>query len=213
MIAGNTKMAHSKKFIPKEYCAKSPKMVALITLIILFAFIAPPSFAQNVEDTTDGRFHDDLLNHLVGKWDVTTIAHGSPFTATLEADWVLNHQYLHIHFKSHEIIPWFHTQMEFEEFIGYNHSNKRYVFHGMSIEGDEDPSEGFGYAYRTGNEIKTVAKFGLDSLIVQRFTWQTAYREITHTDSWNIKSVWVIDGQEGDPFLEMQLVPAKLSSK
>ena len=103
--------------------------------------------------------------------------------------------------------------MEFEEFIGYNHSNKRYVVHGMSIEGDEDPSEGFGYAYRTGNEFKTVAKFGLDSLIVQRFALQTAYREITHADSWNIKSAWVIAGQEGEPFLEMQLVPATPSSK
>jgi len=83
----------------------------------------------------------------------------------------------------------------------------------MSIEGDEDPSEGFGYAYRTGNEFKTVAKFGLDSLIVQRFALQTAYREITHADSWNIKSAWVIAGQEGEPFLEMQLVPATPSSK
>ena len=132
MITGNTKMVHPKKFIHKD-CTKTPKMVALITLTILLTIIAATSFAQNAEDTTDGRFHDDLLNQLVGKWDVTSIAHGSPFTAVFEAGWVMNHQYLHIHFKSHEIIPWFHTQMEFEEFIGYNHSNKRYIFHGMSM--------------------------------------------------------------------------------
>ena len=95
--------------------------------------------------------------------------------------------------------------MEYEEFVGYNHSSKRYVVHGMSIEGDEDPSEGFCYAYRTGNEFKTVAKFGSDSFIVQRFTLQTAYRAITNADSWNIKSAWVIAGKEGEPFLEMQL--------
>ena len=213
MNTGSTKKTHAKKFIPGEYCAKTSKAFALFTLTILLTLIAAASFAQNVEDTTDGRFHDDLFNRLVGKWDVTSIAHGSPFTAVFEANWVMNHQYLHIHFKSNEIIPWFHTQMEFEEFIGYNHSNKRYVVHGMSIEGDEDPSEGFGYAYRTGNEFKTVAKFGLDSLIVQRFALQTAYREITHADSWNIKSAWVIAGQEGEPFLEMQLVPATPSSK
>ena len=116
MIKGNTKMARSKKFISKQYCPKTPKTFALITLAILLTFIAATSFAQNAENTTDGRFHDDLLNQLVGKWDVTSIAHGSPFTAVFEAAWVMNHQYLHIHFKSHEIIPWFHVQMEFEEF-------------------------------------------------------------------------------------------------
>ena len=212
MIPLNTKIARSKKFIP-AHCVKTPKTFALIVLTILLAFTASTSFAQDAEDTTDGRFHDDLLNHLVGKWNVTSIAHGSPFTATLEAEWVMNHQYLHIHLRSHEIIPWLHAQMEYEEFIGYNHSNKRYVFHGMSIEGDEDPSEGFGYAYRTGDEFKTVAKFGSDSLIVQRLTLQTAYRTITNADSWNIKSAWVIAGKEGEPFLEMQLVASKPSSK
>jgi len=89
-----------------------------IYFLFIAALIYIPSFALNAEDTTDGRFHDDLLNHLVGQWDVTTIAHGSPFTATLEGDWVLNHQYLHIHFKSHEVIPWLHMQMEYEEFSG-----------------------------------------------------------------------------------------------
>jgi hypothetical protein len=95
-----------------------------------------------------------------------------------------------------KIILWLHAPMEYEEFIGYNHSNKRYVFHGVSIEGDEDPSEDFGYAYRTGNEFKTVAKFGTDILIVQWFTLQTAYRAITNADSWNIKSAWVIAGKK-----------------
>ncbi len=201
-------MAHDEKFI-RHYFAKIFKIIALIILTGLMTFIATPSFAQSAEDTTDGRFHDDLLNHLVGKWNVTSMAHGSPFTAAVEVDWVMNHQYLHIHFKSHEIVPWFHVPMEFEEFIGYNHNSKRYVVHGMSIEGDEDPSEGFLYGYRTGNEFKTVAKFGSDSLIVQRFSWQTAYRQLNRPDSWNIKSVWVIAGKEGEPFLEMQLVAAK----
>ena len=177
-----------------------------VYFLFITALLYMPLFAQTAEDTTDGRFHDDLLNHLVGKWDVTSIAHGSPFTSALEVDWVMNHQYIRIHLKSHEIIPWFHVQMEYEEFIGYNHSNKRYVVHGMSIRGNEDPSEGLSYAYRTGNEFKTVEKFAADSLIVQRFTWEPA------SGTWSIKSNWVIAGKEGEVFLDMKLVAAKPSS-
>ena len=111
-----------------------------------------------------------------------------------------------MHLKSHEIIPWFGVEMEYEEFIGYNHSNKRYIVHGMSIEGDEDPSEGLAHGYRIGNEFKTVAKFGVDSFIVRRFTWESA------ANSWNIRSRWRIAEKEGEVFLDMKLVPAKLSS-
>src|SRR6185312_3858112 len=144
-----------------------------------------------------------LLHHLVGKWNVISVAHGSPFTSVLEAKWVLNHQFLFIHLKSHEIIPWWHVQMEYDEYIGYNHSTKRYVVHGMSIEGDADRSEGFCYGYRTGNEFKTVAKFGTDSLIVQRFTWDPI------SASWSAKSNWVIGGKEDAAFLDLKLVAVK----
>jgi hypothetical protein len=187
---------------------KIQKTLAVILLIILAPFIPLNSFAQSAEDTTDGRFHDDLLNHLVGNWDVIAIAHGSRFTSDLEAKWVMNHQHLLIHLKSHEIIPWWHVQMEYEEYIGYSHIQKRYVVHGMSIENyDYDPSEGFCYGYRAGNEFKTVAKFGEDSLIVQRFIWEAT------SGTWNIKSNWVIAGKEGEVFLDMKLVAAKPSLK
>jgi hypothetical protein len=186
---------------------KTFKTLGLISLTMLITLITASLFAQKVEDTTDGRFHSDLLNHLVGKWYITSIAHGHPFTSNLEAKWILNHQFLHIHLKSHQVIPWWHVQMEYEEFIGYNPTSKRYVFHGMSIEGGNDPSDGFGFGYRNGNEFKTVGKFGSDSLIVQRFTW------IPQSNSWHVTSNWVIAGKEGEVFLDMKLVAVKPTSK
>jgi hypothetical protein len=123
----------------------------------------------------------------------------------IEAKWILNHQFFHIHLKSNEVIPWWHVQMEYEEFIGYNHKDKRYIVHGMSIEGDEDRSEGFAYGYRAGNEFKTISKFGGDSLIVQRFTWEPV------SGSWTIKSNLEIAGKAGEAFLEMKLVAVKPS--
>ena len=172
-------------------------------LLFITLCITVLSFAQNIEDTTDDQFHDDLLNHLVGKWDVTSIAHGRPFTSVIEAKWMLNHQFFHIHFKSNEIVPWFHVPMEYEEFIGYNHSSERFIVHGMSIEGDEDPSEGLAYGYHTGNEFKTVSKFGVDSFVVQRLIWEPA------SNSWNIRSHWQIAGKEREVFLDMKLVAHK----
>ncbi|TKK65390.1 hypothetical protein FC093_19975 [Ilyomonas limi] len=172
------------------------KQVYFLLIVII---IATTSFAQNTEDTTDHRFHDDLLDHLVGKWNVTSIAHGSPFTSVIDASWILNHQYLVIHLKSNEVIPWWHVQMEYYEYIGYNHYQKRYTVHGMSIEGDEDLSEGFSYGYRNGNDFKTVAKFGADANIVQHFIWHP------ETNSWNIQSRQEINGKEGDIFLDMKL--------
>lgn len=179
---------------------------SVATMIAFFISIANVSMAQHAEDTADGRFHDDLLNHLVGKWHVTSTVHGSPFNSEIDAAWVFNHQYMRIHLKSHEVIPWWHVQMEYEQFIGYNHNKKRYTVHGMSIEGDADLSEGFCYGYRTGNEFKTVAKFGTDTLIIQTFTWNPS------AGSWNIESKPEIAGKEGEVFLAMKLVAVKPSS-
>jgi len=178
-----------------------------IYLSLITAIISSLSFAQNPKDTTDGRFHDDLLDQLVGEWNDTSIAHGSKFTSHVDVKWVLNHQYLLIHLKSNEVIPWWHVQMEYYEYIGYNHYQERYTVHGMSIEGDEDISEGFSYGYRNGNEFKTVAKFGADTNIVQRYTWEPT------SNSWTIQSRPIIAGKEGDVFLDMKLVSAKTSSK
>ena len=174
-----------------------------IYLFLVAASVYLPAFAQAIEDTTDGRFHDDLLNHLVGHWNVTSTAHGSPFTGVFEASWKLNHQFFYFHSKSNEVIPWWKVQMEYEVFIGYNHYAKRYVVHGLSIEGDEDRSEGFAYGYRNGNEFKMLSKFGGDSIISQRYIWEPS------SGYWNIKSNLEIGGKVGETFLDMWLVPVK----
>ncbi len=174
--------------------------------LFLTAVIAITSFAQNTADTTDHRFHDDLLDHLVGKWHDTATAHGSKFTSEIDASWVLNHQYLLIHLKSNEVVPWWHVQMEYYEYIGYNHYQQRYTVHGMSIEGDEDLSEGFSYGYRNGNDFKNIAKMSADTSVVQHLIWQP------ESNTWLIQSRAVINGKEGEIFLDMKLVALKPSS-
>ena len=170
------------------------------------AFITISSFAQNTEDTIDRQLHDDLLDHLVGKWNITSVAHGFSSTAVLEAEWVLSHQHLHIHLRSNEVIPWIHEQMVFDYFISYNHNSKRYVVHAMSVFGVDD-DEGFWYGYRNGNELKIFQKANItsnsDTLNVQRFTWDPT------SNSWTIQSRPVIAGKEGELILDMKLTSAK----
>src|SRR6478672_4967495 len=115
--------------------------------LVIAALIAASSFAQKTVDTEDWHFNDDLLNHLVGKWNVTGITYGNPNKETIEAEWVMDHQYLRIHEKSKEIIPEINGPFETEFFIGFNRNSKYYVVHEMNICGST-MGEGFCYAFR-----------------------------------------------------------------
>jgi hypothetical protein len=90
------------------------EMITMKQVLALFitTVICITSFSQTAGDTADHRFHDDLLDHLVGNWHDTSVAHGSSFTSEIDASWILNHQYLLIHLKSNEVVPWWGVQME-----------------------------------------------------------------------------------------------------
>lgn len=175
-----------------------------VYFLCIAVFITLSSFAQNAEDTTNRQVHDDLLDHLVGKWNITSVAHGFSSTAVLEAAWVLNHQFLHYHFKGNEIIPWINMPMEIDCFISYNHNSKRYVFLGMSVFGVDD-FEGFCYGYRNGNELKLVQKGNneADPTNLQRYIWEPG------SNSWTIQSRPIAAGKEGEVFLDMKLTLVK----
>lgn len=176
-----------------------------VYLLLITVFVAATSFAQSTEDTTDGLFHDDLLNHLVGNWDAGGTIHGNPFTWDIEAQWVMNHQYLRISEKSREVVPWLNVHYQGVYFIGYNHNSERYVVHEMSVKGDGNQTEAPYYAYRAGNELKLVEPWtaGSDTLTVQRFTWEPT------SGSWHIIGRLVIAGKEGEVLGDMKLVAAK----
>ena len=201
MLPIKTTMIYDLIAIPGKRQIRTSKRPASIILIALLVFITTSIRAQTAEDTTGSKFRDDLLDHLVGTWNVTSIANGFSSTAVIEAKWILNHQHLHLHFKGNDIIPWIGAPMEFDYFIGYNHNSKRYVIHAMSVFGNDD-DEGFWYAYRNGNEIKIVQKPN-----VQRFTWEPA------SNSWHIESRSDVAGKEGEIFLDMKLKTVKASSK
>ncbi len=115
-------------------------------------------------------FQDDLLDHLVGKWDATGTVHDRPSRQTFEVDWVLNHQFLRIHEKSVENIAGRNVPFEAMLFIGYDKTSKRYVLHSMSVFGGGRPGE-LAYGQRSGNEIKFDEEFA-GRRGHGRFIWQ-----------------------------------------
>jgi len=181
---------------------KTAKIFSLITVPLLSCLLALTALAQ---DAADGSFHDDLLDRLVGQWEITAIAHGRPpDKGILTAEWVLNHQFLKIYQKGTANIPGMNTPFEGMYFIGYDHANKHYLAHLVCVWGGDDPTEGLIYGSRTGNKIKLVYKTVHDQGIVQRFTWEP------ETKSWHIVSRIAKAGKEEAPFLEISAVPAKL---
>lgn len=197
-------MTAVKKFIDLKWRKTVSKTT---TLIILFLMLAACSFAQTAADTTT-RFHDDLLNNFVGQWDVSATVHGQKFTLDREAEWVMNHQYLRIHEKSREVIPWLKVPFERTIFIGYNHRSNRYLVYELTVHGGDGPiePEGFAYGVRTGNELKMVLK-GPEIVLHQTFTWEPA------SESWLFQGRRVIEGKEQEPHVDQKAIRVKKSSE
>jgi hypothetical protein len=102
------------------------------TLILPILLIASLAAAQGGDSLS---FHDDLLDHLTGKWAVAGTVHGKPSKQTLEAEWVLNHQFLRVYEKSVENVAAMKVPYEGVFFIGYDDSSNRYVAHLMNVFG------------------------------------------------------------------------------
>src|SRR4029077_8981883 len=84
---------------------------------------------------TDGReakFEDALLDKLVGKWHgVRKFGAGISDENTVRVGWVLNHQFLELHYLDVATPP----QYEAMAFIGFDHKTSRYVLHWLDIVG------------------------------------------------------------------------------
>jgi hypothetical protein len=172
-----------------------------IYILIITIFSSTSSFAQINEDTTDGRFHDELLNHFVGKWTASGVVHGLLFNnLSIDAVWMMNHQYLQIQEKGTDTVPFIKMPWEAMFLIGYNHNSRRYVFYEFNIRGIDEPYEGFNYATRTGNKLKVSYKISSDEFINQYFIWEQA------SNSWHFETRLEKDGREGQPYLDLMVV-------
>ena len=182
--------------VTKQSPPRSPKIVDLKSGETQAGTLV---FPQNVRQIPT--FQDDLLDHLVGKWDATGTVHDRPSGQTFEAEWVLNHQFLRIHEKSVENVTGTNVPFEALLFIGYDKTSKRYVYHTMNVFGGGrlgDLADG----QRRGNEIKFEANFeGRQGYA--RFIWQPESKTWHYVNGvQNAKGEWGVT-------VDLKLTPAK----
>ena len=102
-------------------------------------FIALPLFAVTMSaqsptpsDGRDAKFEDPLLDKLVGNWRVVRkLGDGRTAENTVRVGWVLNHQFLELHYLDAATPP----QYEAMAFIGFDHKMSRYVLHWLDVFG------------------------------------------------------------------------------
>ena len=164
-------------------------------LLVIALLVSPVLVAQKTDSLP---FQDDLLDHLVGRWQVAGVVHGKTSKQALEAEWVLHHQFLRVYEKSVENVSGTDVPYEGFCFIGYDNDAKRYVAHLMNVFGGRD-SEALGYGQRRGDELKFVFTHAKAS-IVQRFIWQP------ESKAWHIVSS--LDGK-AEHFIDLTATAAK----
>jgi hypothetical protein len=96
---------------------------------------------------------DELLDHLSENWIVAGNVMGHPAHHQVDAEWVLNHQFLRIHEKTADDAPTSERRYEAFWFLGYDAVSERYVMHLIDVFGPRF-SETLGYGVRSGNEIR-----------------------------------------------------------
>ena len=138
----------------------SRKQTVCFCVGLACCLLAALSVSQEQPPPLDGpkvAFADQLLNNMVGNWKVAGTIRGHNVVQTVEADWVLNHQFLRVHEKGTDPTS-AGPAYEAIVMIGYDHASDRYVAHWMDNGGGRY-SETLGYGLRSGDEIMFVFEY------------------------------------------------------
>ncbi len=140
----------------------------LMGLLASVSLLAAPAARSPGQDPPDGPktiFRDDLLDNLVGEWNLSRKIQGHTGENAVKVEWVLNHQFLQIHMKDVKPPPAYEAIV----MIGYSHADRRYVAHWMDTFGGK-ASETLGFGTRSGNSIKFAFAYP-DGPFRTTFTW------------------------------------------
>ncbi|MBI3448806.1 MAG: DUF1579 family protein [Acidobacteria bacterium] len=149
---------------------KKQRLLLIALVLVAGAGAGAPAVARD-EPPLDGRgriVKDDLLDHLAGKWDLTRKIRGKSARNSVDAEWVLGHQFLEIHMTDAATPP----EYEAKIFIGYDNASERYVAHWIDVFGGRF-SETLGFGRRDGNSIRFVFEYP-DGPFHNTFRWDPA---------------------------------------
>ena len=150
------------------------QLIAL--LIILLSAFSP---AQ-----TSAEWNDDLVDDLAGTWKLEGRVLGRVAHHDVQAEWVLNHQFLRIHEKTAATAPPAENRYEAIWFLGYDAISERYVLHLLDVFGGRY-SEALGYGTRDGNAIRFVFEY-------PDGPFHTTFRWSEEKDTWQ----WLLEQKD-----------------
>jgi len=103
--------------------------------------------------------NDELLAKMTGSWKMDgTLLGKTGWTHSVDAEWVLHHQFLQIHEKDMAAAKPGAVPYEAIVMIGWDGPSERYVAHWIDIFGGR-VSETLGYGRRSGDRIEFVFEY------------------------------------------------------
>jgi Protein of unknown function (DUF1579) len=136
-----------------------------LALVIAVTFL----FGKCVTAQMPSEWHDDVVERMAGEWKVEGQVMGRDAHHLVEAEWVLNHQFLRLHERTATDAPAAERRYEAVWFLGYDPVSERYVLHLMDVFGARF-SETLGYGTREGNHILFTFEYP-DGSFHTNFVW------------------------------------------
>lgn len=129
-------------------------------------------------------FQHDLLDRMVGTWDLEGKVMGRAAHHQVIAEWVLDHRFLRIHEKTAPSAPTEERRYEGIVFVGDDPVSDRYVAHWLDTFGGRF-SETLGYGKRDGNAVKFVFEY-------PDGPFHTTFRWLPETNGWQ----WLMETKD-----------------
>jgi len=149
---------------------------------VLLTILAPALLPAQ----TPAEWHDDLVEHMSGAWKMEGQVMAHDAHHDVDAEWVLNHQFLRIHERTSAGAPAAEHKYEAIWFLGYDPVSERYVLHLFDIFGTRF-SETLGYGTRDGNALRFVFEY-------PDGPFHTVFRWSPEKDCWE----WLMEQKDKD---------------
>lgn len=135
----------------KNACREMKFRALLVALLLLLA--CGSAVAQ-----LPSPWNDSLVDHMAGAWKAEGQILGREAHHEIQAEWVLNHQFLRIHEKTAANAPKSESPYESIWFLGYDSVSEKYVLHLMDVFGARY-SETLGWGWQDGNQLRFVFEY------------------------------------------------------
>jgi len=158
-------------------------MKMMVSVLALALVVSSAALGQQTPPTRP----DALLDHMTGAWTLQGTLAGHETMHDVEADWVLNHEYVRLHETSREKNAQGQPAYEAIVFLAWDEPTSEYKCLWLdSTSGGGLSSQGIAHGKRNGDEILFLFKGADGSNFYTTFIYDKS------SDTWR----WVMEGED-----------------